>query len=281
VLLEPDIFERKVRMTTAPSIQELIQEYDACFHADPLRWDEVERDKYTYQAIEFYFCATGRKRPKAILDLGCGSGHTLTHFQSQWKNAALYGLDLSPEAIEFARRRLPQAHLVAGALGEVTFDTQFDVITVLGVLEHFDAPVDAIKKIEPMLTKYGLIYLEVPNCISYSKSEKIEGFRRLNGRSRQFEWHLFRPSWERLIAKSGLASSLSLKGPNRQVEFIWILTRQPEKISAYWKWRFWLFQSQKRLKRELTVNMKVRLVKLSRRLLGDSRYIKLRSMIRK
>jgi len=266
-------------MSNTPFIQKLVEEYNALFQNDPTRWDDVSRNEYACQTVDLFGRATKRPAPRTLLDFGCGSGHSLSYFQNHWPEAKLYGLDLSPEAIKYAQKRLPKANFVVGTLEQAKFDTQFDLITVLGVLEHCENPVETLKKIALNLTESGLIYVEVPNCIAYPESEKKEGFRPLRGRSRQIEWHLYRSSWENLIAESGLSISLSLKGPNQEVEFIWILTRNSEKITAYWKLLFQFFQVRKRLKRELTINMKARIVRLTRRLLGDRGYERLKSVL--
>ena len=78
----------------------------------------------------------------------------------------------------------------------------------------------------------GILCIEVPNCISLPCSEKVEGFRRLNGYSRQIEWHLYRPTWEANIRKSGLHIAVPVVGPRFGMEFIWLVARAPINVPA-------------------------------------------------
>jgi 2-polyprenyl-3-methyl-5-hydroxy-6-metoxy-1,4-benzoquinol methylase len=76
-------------------------------------------------------------RVGSILELGCGEGHQSEHLIQVC--ARLTGIDVSPTAIERARRRLPAAEFAAGDLfgqpwaGE---SKRFDVVTAFEVLYY-------------------------------------------------------------------------------------------------------------------------------------------------
>jgi 2-polyprenyl-3-methyl-5-hydroxy-6-metoxy-1,4-benzoquinol methylase len=128
-------------------------------------------------------------------------------------------LDLSGVAIELAKRRCPDSTFICVSLEEAVLP-KFDVVMVLGVLEHFEDYVGIFAKLRMIMN--GILYVEVPNCIAYPSSEKIEGFRRLNQGSHQMEWHLYRETWEkRLISEFKIIKSII--GPNIYSEFIWLL----------------------------------------------------------
>ena len=165
-----------------------------------------------------------------MLDIGCGSGHTIEKFSSSWPETKMYGIDLSSIAIGIAQKRVPNACFSVSSLESASFREKFEVVTAIGVLEHLGQPADAFIKIRNLLSPEGIAYILVPNCISYPSSKRIEGMRRLNTGSQQWEWHLFRDSWEDWIRSSGLSISLSLKGPRPSMEFIWILTKGKECI---------------------------------------------------
>jgi SAM-dependent methyltransferase len=71
------------------------------------------------------------------LDLGCGPGGNL-ELQTELGSTLTVGLDLSPIALDLARRAEPQAQLVrATANGHLPFaDRSFDLVTIYNVLYH-------------------------------------------------------------------------------------------------------------------------------------------------
>ena len=206
------------------SLQDLINKYDAYFTADPEKWSGEERDKFCFDAVRTY------QNIENILDAGCGNGHLLEYFYNIWGDTAKYtGLDMSPVACELARKKVPAAEIKCGLIEDTEFDNPFDVVVLLGVIEHMDpddmehkASLAAIRK---LMTPSGILYIEAPNCISYRNSIHEEGFRQLSSRNRQFEWHLWRETWEKIFTDSGFEIIESLKGPVQEWEFVWILKR--------------------------------------------------------
>jgi SAM-dependent methyltransferase len=73
-----------------------------------------------------------------VLDLGCGEGATLSHLGEP---EGATGLDLFPDKIEFARRRLPKCRFEVGSVYELPFeDGAFDHVLVRDVIHHLDEP---------------------------------------------------------------------------------------------------------------------------------------------
>lgn len=70
-----------------------------------------------------------------VLDIACGLGRLLEAARDD--GAETTGIDISPVAIEAARRKLPEATLVVGNAEQLPFaDSSFDVVTCLGSLER-------------------------------------------------------------------------------------------------------------------------------------------------
>lgn len=44
-------------------------------------------------------------KPRKILDIGCGTGETLTFLKSEFPKSKLYGVDLSDKAIKYSKGR--------------------------------------------------------------------------------------------------------------------------------------------------------------------------------
>jgi len=78
-----------------------------------------------------------RPRPGArVLDIGCGPGTAVPYFP----NVEYVGLDASPDYIESARRRFPQATFVCSRVSHYTVPKQsyFDVVLAIGIVHHLD-----------------------------------------------------------------------------------------------------------------------------------------------
>lgn len=68
--------------------------------------------------------------PQRILDIGCGTGHLLSELAARYPQAALYGLDLAPNMVHLAAKRLAKAAtLVQGDAEQLPFDdASFDLV---------------------------------------------------------------------------------------------------------------------------------------------------------
>ncbi len=164
--------------------------------------------------------------PNTILDIGCGNGHTLKFFRSKYQYAELFGVDISPEAVRLAKEKT-NAHVVCYKFEEVSLP-YCDLVLCMGVGEHFLFLREFLIKLAQS-GKY--VYLEVPNCLSYS-NVKEEGFRETTKGAGQAEWHLYRKSWEKYIKEAGFEILESIKGPNAYTEFIWML-KSPEMLTGH------------------------------------------------
>ncbi|MFC6094048.1 class I SAM-dependent methyltransferase [Saccharothrix lopnurensis] len=67
----------------------------------------------------------------AVLDVGCGTGVLLGAARAAGHTGRLVGLDPDPDALDRARRR-DDVDWVAGDLGGVTFDGEFDLVLMTG-----------------------------------------------------------------------------------------------------------------------------------------------------
>lgn len=86
---------------------------------------------YEREARELLRLATRylRRRPGSLLDVGCGTGSHLAEFQ---KKLTVAGVDLSPDMLRVARRRLGKdVRLVRGDMRRFSLDARFDVVTCL------------------------------------------------------------------------------------------------------------------------------------------------------
>jgi len=67
-----------------------------------------------------------------MLDIGCGSGHTIEKFSSSWPETKMYGIDLSSIAVGIAQKRVPNARFSVSSLENLSFREKFEVVTASG-----------------------------------------------------------------------------------------------------------------------------------------------------
>jgi 2-polyprenyl-3-methyl-5-hydroxy-6-metoxy-1,4-benzoquinol methylase len=97
-----------------------------------------------------------------LLDVGCGSGSFLeaAHRRGQWR---LTGIEPSIVVAEQARRRVP-VPILPLQLEQTSFPAQhFDVIVLLGVLEHMHDPLGTMRHVHRLLKPQGVVAVYVPN----------------------------------------------------------------------------------------------------------------------
>lgn len=98
-----------------------------------------------------------------ILDIGC-DGATLTEIvaaKSGTQDAV--GIDISKDAVAYAKDKHPEYHLAVGHAEELPFrDGTFDMIFCSEVLEHVEQPARLLSEIKRCLKKDGYCVVEVP-----------------------------------------------------------------------------------------------------------------------
>lgn len=95
-----------------------------------------------------------------LLDLGCGTGYTLSRLP---RGMRAVGLDYSGHALTLADQRAPGVQLVRGSAYQLPFaDRSFDAVLALDVLEHLDDDQRAAREIARVLAPGGVAVVAVP-----------------------------------------------------------------------------------------------------------------------
>ena len=184
--------------------------YDAMYTRDPSKWASDARDNFAYQVLSHTV-----PKPTSLLDYGCGNGHTIQYLEKLWPETDFYGYDISPVAIGIAGEKSK------AKLSTVLDFPKVSIITVMGVAEHFEN-LNELGNLKRLLAPRGVIYLEIPNCLSYSDIDE-EGFRKTHSGSGQTEWHLRRETWEQRIRDQGYEIVESTTGGRPSWEFVWVV----------------------------------------------------------
>ena len=123
----PVLFSREARFERS---RELARAYDAIYKAETNVWERVGR---TTEFIKYFSALLGRFNPQRFLEIGCGEGYLLSAVQSPDK----WAVDLSREAIRAAQKKTAAQFCIA-LVERLPFPSNhFDVVTSVGVMEHF------------------------------------------------------------------------------------------------------------------------------------------------
>lgn len=169
-------------------------------------------------------------KPHTILDVGCGGGQFAIQLAKEFPNAQIVGIDISAEAIEFAKKQLPET-LTQRVKFEVSSTTKlpfppdsFDVVTSTLVCHHLtDDQLIKFLKNSYQIANHSIIINDLHrHWLAYS------GFALI---AKMF----FR---NRLIYYDGL---LSIKRSFKKQEWIdYLITAEIplERCSICWHWAF-------------------------------------------
>lgn len=91
-----------------------------------------------------------------LLEVGCGSGNNLAALAATG-DYELTGADIAQGALDLAKQRVPQAHLVLLDIGKGVLPGKFDLVMSLQVVEHILDDLAALQNIARMAKDFVLI----------------------------------------------------------------------------------------------------------------------------
>jgi 2-polyprenyl-3-methyl-5-hydroxy-6-metoxy-1,4-benzoquinol methylase len=140
-----------------------------------------EEDKITSQEylkkylkwIRLYTLPSSNK----LLDVGAANGYFVDLANKSQFDAS--GLEISGSAVDWAKKL--KRPVIQGTLETFENGIEYDVITVLDVLEHVPEPLNFLKVARSKLSKNGIILINVPHAGSF--------FSKISGKN----WHAYLP----------------------------------------------------------------------------------------
>jgi len=150
------------------------------------------------------------KKDVTILDVGCNKGFLLSACIQKGWNA--HGIELVGELLTPFRKKYPGNNVHIGRLEDTCNELNkkyFDVITAIDVVEHFEDPLESIKKIRQLLKPNGIFVIQSPD--SQSERSKKEGVSW--GALKPME-HLFifnKNNYAQLMQKAGFKNTKILR----------------------------------------------------------------------
>lgn len=97
-----------------------------------------------------------------VLEIGCSTGNFLAGFQELFPGWQITGIELHEGFSRYAASLLG-GHVISAPIEDCSFDQNFELITMFGVLEHIVDLESVLSSIHTGLKKGGLLYVEVPN----------------------------------------------------------------------------------------------------------------------
>lgn len=99
-----------------------------------------------------------------VLDIGCFTGEFLEILQE--KGADVYGVELQEDAVKIARKKMPGKIFKTDVMKDPLPRIKFDVVSMLGLVEHVTNPVKLLEKAAALLKNDGVIIIQTPNSSS-------------------------------------------------------------------------------------------------------------------
>jgi len=99
-----------------------------------------------------------------VLDIGCGYGNLLLALANRFNY--VHGIEIMPERVEWARKRIPTADIVCGSATQLAWpDGCFDLVTSTDVFEHIPVAhqVAAAAEMFRVTKPGGQAFVKVPN----------------------------------------------------------------------------------------------------------------------
>jgi trans-aconitate 2-methyltransferase len=100
--------------------------------------------------------------PRRILDLGCGSGLSTLELRRAFPQAEIVGVDLSPDMLKAAAKRLPDATFREGDAGR--FDPRgFDLVFANALFQWVPDHLSVIARLAAALPEGGALAFQLPD----------------------------------------------------------------------------------------------------------------------
>ncbi len=131
-------------------------------------------DELWSEHVARYSLAARFARGRRVLDLGCGAGYGTADLARVASSAV--GVDLAPEAIEYATRHFPTTRFLQCSANGVPFPSaSFDLVTAFEVIEHLRDWRSLLIEAHRVLEPSGLLIVSTPNKHYYAEARANSG----------------------------------------------------------------------------------------------------------
>lgn len=127
------------------------------------KFNKIEYSHWWWEGRRFLIkWLLGKKKYRKILDVGCGTGETLSYLETIYPRVEVYGVDSSIKAIVFSKSRGHKNVIKANALHLPFKNDFFDAVLLLDVLEHIKDDQTVVNEVKRVLKKSGRMIITSP-----------------------------------------------------------------------------------------------------------------------
>jgi len=138
------------------------------------------------------------RNPIKLIDIGCGDGYLLKEIAKDFPQIDLFGIDLSENRVETAKKFVPRAVFKTGDAQDVPFkDETFDIVVCSEVIEHCPDDMKVLAELYRILKTNSFLILTVPNLYTLESISKLL----IGKRIAPPPYHLREYSYNQLIRK--------------------------------------------------------------------------------
>ncbi len=124
---------------------------------NPLVYRSANLDKWEYSSaiyqkhlrlyLDAMFALLQKTGARSVLDAGCGEGVVYRAMRKRGFAGEWTGIDLSLDALDYAKRESPEATWIVGSILDMPFPSNsFDLVLSSQVLEHLQEPEKALQE---------------------------------------------------------------------------------------------------------------------------------------
>jgi demethylmenaquinone methyltransferase/2-methoxy-6-polyprenyl-1,4-benzoquinol methylase len=139
---------------------------------------------------------TGIHQGSIVLDIGCGTGYTTEEILERLAHGEVIGIDLTPQQLKKAVRRLKSRKVVLFLRGDAENlpfrESVFDAVVSVGAMEYFPDPKQATREMARVVKLGGRVVVGAPEVRWFKKAginrtlytpsrEEVQGFYREAG----------------------------------------------------------------------------------------------------
>lgn len=164
-----------------------------------------------------------------MLEIGSDGRFFESFTKNKNLNLDITAIDISQISIDMIKKKFPFINaycedFISFAERKIIKNNTYDIIFSNGTFEHFTEIEKSLSLAKELLSDSGFFLMSVPNNLGYdiNKNDQSEGFKELNGGSRQVEWHLFLKSWIKIIQNVGFKYHF-FRGFDERIGFIFFL----------------------------------------------------------
>ncbi|MFT4768443.1 MAG: trans-aconitate 2-methyltransferase, partial [Glaciecola sp.] len=131
-------------------------------------WNAQQYDSFAtlrQQAAHDLLAAVPAESIEAISDLGCGSGLSTALLAQRWPDAAIIGVDQSPDMLATAATRVPSARFLQGDIADFSAPESQDLIVANASLHWLADHRQLFPALVNQLRPGGMLAVQMPNTL--------------------------------------------------------------------------------------------------------------------